>query len=68
MGSLNAFRAVLVAAAALAMFISFAMGNVAAGLWLLLAVSLHTALWVHLWRVRRDDQVRMPRLDDGPTA
>ncbi|HEX9765494.1 MAG TPA: hypothetical protein VGA36_01935 [Nitriliruptorales bacterium] len=64
MDSLNAFRAVLVALATLAMFASFALGNVAAGLWLLLAICLHAALWLHLWRTKRGDEQHLGHLDD----
>ena len=66
MDSLNAFRAVLVGLAAIAMLASFALGNVAAGLWLLLGIALHTALWVHLWRTKRRDEAALPPLDERP--
>lgn len=55
MDSLNAFRAVLVALAALAMLVSMALGLWRAALWMALAIGLHTALWVHLWRQKRSD-------------
>lgn len=62
MDSLNAFRAVLVALAALAMLVSLALGLWRAALWMAIGISLHSALWVYLWRQKRDEAQALDEL------